>query len=475
MPFSSMIQEMKGEIGAISRRGLLRSRSHGAGSVRRAGAAEPDEAAMRESSWAQVPPELLREVLAKVEATEARWPGRAAVVACAGVCRGWRGAIKEIVRVPEACGKLTFPISLKQFWSTRKLSRRLGRPRFYSVTRGSQISGQFLTTYSLGQFWEGLASVMQGQLLLYHASWLYQTEDRFLFAIPGPRDAPLKCFIRRNRATQSYFLCIGVTDGLTDDGKFLLAARKYRRPSCTEYLISLDASDKSKGHGTYIGKLRSNFLGTKFVVYDAHPPCAGAVVSKGPSAHMIGSAQVSPMKPPPAGNYPVSRISYEVNVLGSRGPRKMNCVMDSIPVSAIKEGGSAPTQTEFPSSNSSSFASIPFFGPKSGQVDNSGAQLATENESKVALKNKSPRWHEQLQCWCLNFHGRVTVASVKNFQLVASGVTTPTPSNQEDDDVILQFGKIGKDLFSMDYRYPISAFQAFAICLSSFDTKIGCE
>jgi hypothetical protein len=27
----------------------------------------------------------------------------------------------------------------------------------------------------------------------------------------------------------------------------------------------------------------------------------------------------------------------------------------------------------------------------------------------------------------------------------------------------------------MDYRYPLSAFQAFAICLSSFDTKPACE
>jgi len=43
---------------------------------------------------------------------------------------------------------------------------------------------------------------------------------------------------------------------LADDGKFLLAARKYRRPSCTEYLISLDARNTSKGNGTYIGKLR---------------------------------------------------------------------------------------------------------------------------------------------------------------------------------------------------------------------------
>ncbi|XLR22103.1 hypothetical protein HN51_068352 [Arachis hypogaea] len=81
---------------------------------------------------------------------------------------------------------------------------------------------------------------------------------------------------------------------------------------------------------------------------------------------------------------------------------------------------------------------------------------------------KAPRWHEQLQCWCLNFHGRVTIASVKNFQLVAS--TENGPAGPEHDKI-----KVGKDLFTMGYRYPISAFQAFAICLSSFDTKIACE
>jgi hypothetical protein len=41
--------------------------------------------------------------------------------------------------------------------------------------------------------------------------------------------------------------------------------------------------------------------------------------------------------------------------------------------------------------------------------------------------------------------------------------------------VLLQFGKVGNDMFTMDYRYPLSAFQAFAICLSSFDTKLACE
>ncbi|KAL6896929.1 hypothetical protein ACP4OV_007501 [Aristida adscensionis] len=401
MPFSSMIQEMKGEIGAISRRGLLRSRSHGPARVRRVAAVGPDEALR--SCWTQLPPELLREVLVRVEeAEEGRWPRRREVVACAGVCRSWRAVVKEIVRTPEACGRLTFPISLKQ---------------------------------------------------------------------PGPRDAPFKCFIRRDRTTQTYDLYIGLTDALADDGKFLLSAIKYRRPACTEYIISLDRSGASRANGTYIGKLRSNFLGTKFTVYDAHPPHARSVVSKGRSAQTIGSPQVSLRVP--AGNYAVSHIAYELNVLGSRGPRRMHCVMDSIPVSAIQQGGTAPTQTEFPSSKHNSFASVQFFRSKSARMSSSASPLLTPNENKIVLKNKSPRWHEQLQCWCLNFHGRVTVASVKNFQLVASDETDPT--SQEHDDVILQFGKIGKDLFTMDYRYPLSAFQAFAICLSSFDTKIACE
>ena len=85
---------------------------------------------------------------------------------------------------------------------------------------------------------------------------------------------------------------------------------------------------------------------------------------------------------------------------------------------------------------------------------------------------------------CLNFRGRVTVANFKNFQLIAArqpaaGAGTPSqpapPPPPEHDKVILQFGKVAKDMFTMDYRYPLSAFQAFAICLSSFDTKLACE
>ncbi|RRT80780.1 hypothetical protein GW17_00017037 [Ensete ventricosum] len=151
----------------------------------------------------------------------------------------------------------------------------------------------------------------------------------------------------------------------------------------------------------------------------------------------------------------------------------MHCVMDSIPPSAIEPEGMAPTPTEFLHNNLDSFPSVPFFRSKSFRTGSLSGSLSGLKEEKLVLKNKAPRWHEQLQCWCLNFRGRVTVASVKNFQLVASEENGS--SNQEEEKVILQFGKVGKDLFTMDFCYPISAFQAFAICLSSFDTKLACE
>ena len=54
----------------------------------------------------------------------------------------------------------------------------------------------------------------------------------------------------------------------------------------------------------------------------------------------------------------------------------------------------------------------------------------------------------------------------KNFQLVQ-------PDDQ--DAILLQFGRVGKDEFTMDFQWPMTPFQAFAITLSSFDSKIACD
>lgn len=69
---------------------------------------------MEQSQWANLPYELLLEIIGRVEGDESMWPGRRAVVSCAAVCKSWREMAREVVQTPEECGLLTFPMSLKQ-------------------------------------------------------------------------------------------------------------------------------------------------------------------------------------------------------------------------------------------------------------------------------------------------------------------------------------------------------------------------
>lgn len=43
---------------------------------------------------------------------------------------------------------------------------------------------------------------------------------------------------------------------LVENGKFLLSAKRTRRTTCTEYVISMDVENISRSSNSYIGKLR---------------------------------------------------------------------------------------------------------------------------------------------------------------------------------------------------------------------------
>jgi tubby and related proteins len=186
---------------------------------------------------------------------------------------------------------------------------------------------------------------------------------------------------------------------------------------------------------------RSDFWGTNFKIYDSQPPYDGAKASSTRSIRRFGSRRISPQVS--SGNFDVGQVSYKCNLLKSSGPRRMFCAMECPSVQETWE--------------------------------NSLKVKSLRRTGTTVLRNKAPRWHEHLQCWCLNFHGRVTVASVKNFQLVATADPSHPDSVGDEETVLLQFGKVDSDFFTMDYRQPLSAFQAFAICLSSFGTKLACE
>lgn len=83
----------------------------------------------------------------------------------------------------------------------------------------------------------------------------------------------------------------------------------------------------------------------------------------------------------------------------------------------------------------------------------------------TALQNRPPWWNAELGAFVLNFGGRVSVASVKNFQLC---------ERNDQDNILLQFGRVGgRHSFTMDFQHPLSAVQAFAIAISSLQSKIS--
>ena len=179
-------------------------------------------------------------------------------------------------------------------------------------------------------------------------------------------------------------------------------------------------------------------------------------------------------------------VEYKLNPLGIHGPRQMRVEI---------------VNTE-----------------ETEQMKNSYGKPVT-----ARFKNVLPTWNKKMRAYCLNFNARVTQPSVKNFQLLIDDdddddddIEEEEEEEDDDDDEnsengqssttieidndkslaknaaslrekqrrkrdtrwqkwILQFGKIGEDVYTMDFRYPFTPLQAFMVCATSLDKKLGCE
>lgn len=248
---------------------------------------------------------------------------------------------------------------------------------------------------------------------------------------PAPRGITVKCRITRDKKGMdrglfpTYFMHLE-----KDDNRkiFLLAGRKRKKSKTSNYLISTDPTDLSREGESYVGKLRSNLMGTKFTVYDhgVSPVKAQGLVEKAHTRQELAA------------------ICYETNVLGFKGPRRMSVIIPGMNMNHER---------------------IPF-QPRNDHESLLSKWQSRAMENLIELHNKAPVWNDDTQSYVLNFHGRVTQASVKNFQIV---------HDNDPDYIVMQFGRVADDVFTLDYNYPLCALQAFAVGLSSFDSKLACE
>lgn len=89
-------------------------------------------------------------------------------------------------------------------------------------------------------------------------------------------------------------------------------------------------------------------------------------------------------------------------------------------------------------------------------LPNDWAEQLDSAPSILELKTKEPFFDAGQ--YRLNFRGRVTVPSVKNFQL-----------GDDDGNVLLQFGRVSDHKFHLDFRRPFCPATAFAAALTQFD------
>jgi len=240
----------------------------------------------------------------------------------------------------------------------------------------------------------------------------------------------LQCRISRdksgiaNRLSPKYLL-------ESDAGVFLMCAQKQNHNKTPNYAISMSKGQIGKGTDAFLGKLRSDVCGLQWMAF-------------GPGLNPTKSTKEAPAIQLVRDE--LLAVSYNASFWGTKpkGPRKMTMTIPRVQ----PNGERLVCRTLSP------------------QTEGLQALQTSQSQLTESFTNKSPKWNDTIGAYVLNFNKRVTEASVKNFQLVNS--TDP-------DTVYLQFGKVGKDVFNIDFRYPISPFQAFAICLTAFEYKLGCE
>jgi len=252
--------------------------------------------------------------------------------------------------------------------------------------------------------------------------------------IPEDYSGFIQCRLRRDTAgvQGNFFPTFYLQAERPNDGKkvFLLAARRIGKVNrLAEYSITTNVESISRASRAdgYVGKLRGNNLsGTEYTLY-----------GDGLSPNKISKKKRSENQENLRRE--LAAIVYDKNIFGFKGPRQIHVVL-----------------------------------PKLGeaiQPTNEDQTILSQWRHRrlnylIQLRNKSPKYNEATKTYVIQFIGnRVVKPSVKNFQIIVE-------EENHEETVVMQFGRVDRDVFTCDFRYPLSAIQAFSIALSSFDSRI---
>jgi hypothetical protein len=420
-------------------------------------------------SWESLAPEILALVLQRVLQTgcQERGEGRR-IVAVAGVCRSWRQLVLQ---------------QQQELEEQEAASAAVAAAHEESVNFPSTASSPLI---------------------------------RFPAAIrkPPALDCPLQCVLKKKGNSFFLFQSFQSSEGHTEE-YFLLGARKRFLPSSSSFELSTDLTrlvklDRAASGSPHVAShvIKSNFARSEFVL-------AGDLHHESSSSSAPGTTTPTPA--------PLC-VKYSEEIIAGVRRRKLSCGLMQVPAAVSSSSGCniisparrrAPRLARASAAATRSFVAWNCFFLQTRRVHSSPSHNEQEQEqdrangdgvlhakqqhqflvesqegaearadeaqpsgsSRLWLKSKAPEWNQHRSCWSLDFKGRATMASIHNFQLIESSLDSSSSdaAPSTDQRVVLQLGKVSKGVYILDVCWPLSAFQAFSICLTSFAAYAGLE
>jgi len=275
--------------------------------------------------------------------------------------------------------------------------------------------------------------------------WKNKEQKRIFLMSPCSKNGMTEFYIKRHK---------GILNWLTPEYRvylrtghiFLLSSKKRPNKPTSNYLISMNY-DQLKGSPGILGKLRANFVGSEYQIFDS-----GKNRKRVDPFFEESSEFASTEDETTTSRCELGSILYESQWIRSGEPRSMK-----VCIGKVLDDNDNSLQVGF--------------SKKWQPVHKDEEMIRCFKHKSVSAKrhlhtfvSKSHAPDKDQEEFLRSFQGRVTLSSVKNFQLMG----------EEDGKLVMQFGRVDKDEFIMDVTWPISPFQAFAIALSSCDTKIAC-
>lgn len=193
-----------------------------------------------------------------------------------------------------------------------------------------------------------------------------------------------------------------------ETGAFLANAKKMSGNKTSNYLISSQLEIFNKDNESYVGKLRSNFRKSKYLLYDH-----GGNVSRDKCLDMD---QI---------RCELGCFAYDLNGGQSDGTRDITVAIPELEKDQL-----------------------PFAFRQLKKEDSIVSKIQEKDIGELILfKNQKPYWSQEKRSYVLKFSDRVKGSSVKNFQL---NMRTDKPINpDEPQEVFLEFGKISSNEFTL--------------------------